>query len=121
MNRCSKDFMTIFEKILNKEISTEFVYEDEKVIAFNDIAPQAKTHLLFIHKEKSENVNDLMDKNAEQVKDLYQAIQKHTRKIGLDKTGFRVVTNLGSDGGQTVFYTHFHVLGGEQLGSFGRP
>ncbi len=112
--------MTIFEKILNKEIPTELVYEDEKVIAFNDISPQAEIHLLFIHKEKSENINDLMDKNPEQVKDLYHAIQKHTRAIGLDKTGFRVVTNLGPHGGQTVFYTHFHVLGGEQLGFFGR-
>ena len=95
--------MTIFEKILNKEIPTEFVYEDENVVAFNDIAPQAKTHILFIHKEKSENVNDLMDVNPEQIKHLYSAIQKYTRETGLDKSGFRVVTNLGSEGGQTGF------------------
>lgn len=112
--------MTIFEKILNKEIPTEFVYEDEKVVAFNDIAPQAKTHLLFIHKEKSSNVNEMMEKNPEQIKDLFSAINKYTKENGLESSGFRVVTNLGAHGCQTVFYTHFHVLGGEQLGSFGR-
>lgn len=112
--------MTIFDKILNKELPTKFVYEDEKVVAFPDISPQAKIHILFIHKEKSENINQMMALNENQVKDLFHAIKKYTEKEKLDELGFRVVSNLGAFGGQTVLYTHFHVLAGEQLGSFGR-
>jgi histidine triad (HIT) family protein len=110
----------IFEKIINKEIPAEIVFENEKVLAFKDIMPQAKIHLLFIHKEKTLNINDMSLNKSEQLQELFNAIRIYTEKEKLDETGFRVVTNLGRDGGQTVFYTHLHVLGGEQLGKFGK-
>lgn len=111
--------VTIFEKILNKEIPCEFIYEDEKVVAFKDIAPQAKEHYLFIHKEKTQNINELALKKPEQLADLFSAIAKFTQDNGLEQSGFRVVTNINRNGGQTVFYTHLHVLGGEPLRGFG--
>lgn len=111
---------TIFERILKKEIPAEIVYEDEKVLAFKDIFPQAPIHLLFIHKEKTENISQMGASNPEQASDIIHAISKYTKREGIDKSGYRVVTNVGRDAGQTVFYTHFHVLSGGKLGSFGQ-
>lgn len=111
--------VTIFEKILNKEIPSEPVYENEKVYAFRDISPMAKEHYLFIHKEKTVNINEIADNRPEDLIDLFEAISEFTQKNGMAESGFRVVTNQGADAGQTVFYTHLHVLGGEKLGKFG--
>lgn len=110
----------IFCKIISGDIPSSKVYENEKVYAFKDLHPLAKEHYLFIHKEHSKNVNEMMDINPDQVRDIYIAIADYTKSSGLDQKGFRVVTNLGEDAGQTVFHTHFHVLSGEKLGSFGR-
>lgn len=109
----------LFCKIIKGEIPSENVYEDEKVLGFKDLYPQAKEHYLFIHKDHTANVNDLTESSPEQLKDLFGGIQKFTSSCELAKNGFRVVTNHGKHGGQTVFHTHFHVLGGEQLGAFG--
>ena len=111
--------VTIFEKILNKEIPSTPVFENEKVYAFRDINPMAKEHYLFIHKDKTENINEMADNRPEDLIDLFEAIAKFTTDNGMTKSGFRVVTNFGADAGQTVFYTHLHVLGGERLGTFG--
>lgn len=111
--------LTIIDKILAKEIPATVVYEDDKVLAFLDIIPQAKTHLLFVHKEKTVDINDMAFEHPEHFTDLFKAIGNHTKESGLDKTGFRIVTNLGQDSGQTIFYTHLHVLGGEKLRGFG--
>ena len=108
----------LFCKIIKGEIPSTKVYEDDHVFGFVDIYPQAKTHLLFIHKVHTSNINEMADEPCT-VGEAFQAIQKYTRSIGLDKNGFRVVTNLGPEAGQTVFHTHFHVLGGEKLGRFG--
>jgi histidine triad (HIT) family protein len=111
--------ITIFEKILNGEIKTDFVYEDAKVVAFRDIMPQAKIHLLFIHREKSVNAIEQGQNNPEHIADIFRAISNYAIQHQLDQTGLRIVTNVGANGGQTVFYTHFHVLAGEQLHGFG--
>jgi histidine triad (HIT) family protein len=112
--------MCIFCKIIKKEIPANIIFEDEKVLGFKDLNPQANVHLLFIHKFHDENINQMSEKNPEHLKDVFSAIQKYSIKSEINKTGFRVVTNLGKDAGQTVFHTHFHVLAGEPLGHFGR-
>lgn len=109
----------IFCKIVKRELPSTEVFENSKVVAFNDLYPQAKTHILFIHKEHTCNVNEMAD-SPEQLADLFKAIKDYTSSTSLEKEGFRVVTNLGHNGRQSVFHTHFHVLGGELLGSFGR-
>lgn len=112
--------ITIFEKILNKQIPAQFVYEDEFVFAIKDIHPQAREHYLFIHKEKTQNINEIAVKKPAQLTQLFLAISKFTHGNDLEKNGFRIVTNINRHGGQTVFYTHLHVLGGEPLAGFGR-
>ena len=109
----------LFCKIIKGDIPSEKVYEDENVLGFKDLYPQAKEHYLFIHKVHTGNVNELTESSPNQLKDLFGGIQKFTSNCDLAKNGFRVVTNHGKHGGQTVFHTHFHVLGGEQLGYFG--
>lgn len=111
----------LFCKIINNEIPANKVYEDEKVLGFVDINPMAKEHYLFIHKVHSENVNEMMGNDPSQAVDILQAIKSFTESNHLVNDGFRVVTNLGKNAGQTVFHTHFHVLGGERLGKFGAP
>jgi histidine triad (HIT) family protein len=112
--------MTIFSKIIKREIPSEIVFENEHVIAFKDIMPQAPIHLLFIHKVETQNINDLMRSKPEQLNQIFQAIAEYTQSQGLEENGFRLVINTNKDAGQTVFHTHVHVLGGGTLGSFGR-
>jgi len=110
----------LFCKIIKGEIPSEKVYSDELVYAFKDIHPMAKIHNLFIHKQHSHDINAMTKDSPDQISDVYKAILKWTQDEQLDSTGFRVVTNCGADAGQTVFHTHFHVLGGEKLGRFGK-
>ncbi len=109
----------LFCKIAAKEIKSDIIYEDQDVVGFKDIAPQAKTHLLFVNKTHTSNINEL-SRNADQLTLLFNAISCYTRKSGLDECGFRLVTNLGVQAGQSVFHTHIHLLAGEPLGRFGR-
>ncbi len=108
----------IFCKIVKGEIPSTKVYEDDKVYGFVDLYPQAKIHLLFIHKSHTKNINE-MALSPEAIGEVFTAIKIYSEQAGLDKNGFRIVTNLGPEAGQTVFHTHFHVLGGEQLKRFG--
>jgi len=109
----------LFCKILNKEIPATFIYEDEHVVGFKDLHPQAKVHNLFIHKEHTSNINSMVESGPEQLAHVFAAIAKFSADEKLDESGFRVVTNLGPNAGQTVFHTHFHLVGGEPLGRFG--
>jgi len=109
----------LFCKIIKGDVSCEKVYEDESTFAFKDINPMAKEHYLFISKSHSKNINEVSDNNPEQLSSIFSAISNFTKDKKLVDSGFRVVTNLGPYGGQTVFHTHFHVLGGEQLRGFG--
>lgn len=109
----------LFCKIHKGEIPSTRVYEDENVIAFRDLYPQAKEHILFIHKRHTKNVNELVATDPAELSDVFLAIKKYTEDSKLTETGFRVVTNFGPDAGQTVFHTHFHLLGGQKLKGFG--
>ncbi len=105
----------LFCKILKKEVPSTCVYENEFVYAFKDINPVAPTHVLFISKKHSSNVNEMVSSDLEGLKEVFKAISDFSKKNGLDESGFRVVNNCGEGGGQTVFHTHFHLLGGKKL------
>jgi histidine triad (HIT) family protein len=102
----------IFCKIANKEIKSDIVYEDEYVVAFPDINPQATVHLLIVPKEHIESPNDIDESNKDLVGHIYIVIKKLAQRYGIDKKGYRIVSNCGNDGGQTVMHLHFHLLGG---------
>ncbi|MBC8588385.1 histidine triad nucleotide-binding protein [Paratissierella segnis] len=104
----------LFCKIINKEIPTEFLYEDDKVVAFNDIDPQAPIHFLIVPKEHIESNDDINDENSHIVSHVFQVAKKLAKENGL-KSGYRIVNNCKEDGGQSVNHIHFHVLGGRQM------
>jgi len=106
----------IFCKIIAEEIPSQKVYEDERVYAFRDIAPQAPQHILVVPKTHIASASDVGAENAVLVADCFAAIAQIAKEQGLD-SGFRVITNSGEDGGQTVYHLHFHVLGGKPLGA----
>ena len=103
----------IFCKIAAHEIPSTIVYEDELVIAFDDLSPQAPVHTLVIPKEHFENIVDGVP--AETLAAMVHAIGEVAKAKGLEQ-GFRVISNVGADAGQTVMHFHMHVLGGEPLG-----
>jgi histidine triad (HIT) family protein len=109
----------IFCKIVDGKIPSTKIYEDDNVIGFKDLRPQALIHQLFIHKKHTKNINDLVKNDPAQLAHLFDAIKSYSEQEGLIEEGFRVVTNLGPNAGQTVFHTHLHLLAGEALGHFG--
>lgn len=106
----------IFCKIINGEIPSSFVYEDENVVAFEDLNPMAPEHILVIPKKHYASLNDIPEDEMVIISDIHKAIQNIAKQRGFDKAGYRVVNNCGSDGGQEVFHIHFHVLAGKTLG-----
>ncbi|MEN1928583.1 histidine triad nucleotide-binding protein [Luteimonas sp. MJ250] len=113
--------MTIFHKIIKREIPVDVVYEDEHLIAFRDIAPQAPVHVLFVPKVDVATLNDLQADQAAVVGRLALAAAAYAKREGFDEDGYRVVMNCNEDGGQTVFQIHLHLLAGAPLGRFGTP
>lgn len=108
----------IFARILRGEIPCSKVYEDEHVLAFNDIAPQAPVHILVIPKGAYVSVVDFgANASAEEIKAFYAAVAKIAAEKGLDETGFRTIANTGINGGQEVPHFHTHILGGKKLGA----
>ena len=104
----------LFCKIIAGEIPSKKVYEDETVYAFRDIAPQAPTHILVIPKTHIGSCNEVTPDNAAVVAHIFTVIPKIAGAEGLTN-GYRVVSNCGSDAGQTVPHLHFHILGGKPL------
>lgn len=96
----------IFCKIANKQIPTEFLYESENVVVFNDLHPKAKTHLLVIPKSHHDSLNELEDVSL--IAEIFDAIKKVTEKLGIKH--FKVHLNTGKEAGQVVFHIHFHIL-----------
>src|SRR5688572_27557894 len=110
---------TIFHKIIRREIPADIVYEDEHMIAFRDIAPQAPVHVLFVPKVDIATLDDLQPSQAEVVGRLAVAAADYARREGFAEAGYRIVMNCNGDGGQTVFQIHLHLLAGAPLGHFG--
>jgi histidine triad (HIT) family protein len=107
--------MTIFEKIIAREIPAKIVAESETWLAFHDISPQAPVHVLVIPKRVIPRVGEAVPEDAYLLGSLLLAVQEVARKLGIHETGFRVVINHGRDGGETVPHLHVHVLGGRPL------
>ncbi|MEY2987047.1 MAG: hypothetical protein RJB13_568 [Pseudomonadota bacterium] len=107
--------VTLFEKILTGEIPCKKVWEDDHVLAFHDIAPQAPVHVLVIPKKKIVNVAAATENEVQTLGRVLLGAQKVAQILGLDESGYRLVFNNGNDGGQTVDYLHCHVLGGRPM------
>lgn len=107
----------IFAKILRGEIPCKKLHEDDHVLAFHDIHPQAPSHILVIPKGAYRDMNDFTAKaSAEEIAALFRALGKIAKDEGLDATGYRVISNCGQNGGQEVPHLHLHLLGGRLLG-----
>lgn len=104
----------IFCKIVNGEIPSVKIYEDEKVLAFRDIAPQSPTHIVLIPKEHYDNILEIPN-DSDIMTYILNAIKEIGKIEGIDNSGFRVVNNCKEDGGQTVSHVHFHILGKRAL------
>jgi len=106
---------TLFAKIIRREIPADIVYEDDDVLAFRDIHPQAPLHVLFIPKTAVATLNDLTDADALAVGKLVLAASRFAKEQGVAENGYRCVINCNRDGGQTVFHLHLHLLAGRQM------
>lgn len=106
---------SLFSKIINREIAAEILYEDDDVLAFSDVNPQAPIHFLVIPKQAIATVNDIQPEQAELVGKMVLAAQKLAKEMGIADDGYRLVMNCNEGAGQTVFHIHLHVLGGRHM------
>ena len=106
----------LFCKIANKELESQYVYEDEKVIAFKDVDPQAPVHVLIIPKKHYTSILNVPDDEMNIIAHIYKVAKKIVKDMGVAKKGFRLINNCGEEGGQSVSHLHFHLLGGRLLG-----
>ena len=106
---------TIFERIVDREADADIVYEDDHVLAFRDIAPQAPVHVLLIPKQHHARHAAVPPENHPVFSHLFAAAQKVARQMKLEQTGYRLVMNNGPAGGETVPHLHLHLLGGRHL------
>ena len=105
----------VFCKIINKEVSSEIAYEDEKVIVFEDIEPKFPVHLLIVPKKHVPSVNHLEPADKELIGELFLVAQKIAKEKNVAETGYRLIFNIGKDAGQTVHHLHLHLMGGRKL------
>lgn len=110
------DKNNIFAKIIRKEIKCNLVYEDDAVIAFHDIAPKAKIHVLVLPKGEFTSFHDFVTNSSTVVHDFFVKVQLIAEKLGLVDDGYRILSNHGKLAGQTVPHFHVHILGGNELG-----
>lgn len=109
MNNC------IFCKIVNKDIPSEIVFEDEDIIVFKDIRPQAPLHLLIVPKQHIADVNELSKDNVDIISKIFLVAKQLALKFNVAENGYRIVVNTGKDAGQEVFHIHFHFLAGRKF------
>jgi histidine triad (HIT) family protein len=106
---------TIFGRIAAGEIPADIVYQDDDLVAFRDLSPQAPTHILVIPRKPIPTLNHLEGADAELVGKLFLATAKVAKQVGIAEAGYRVVINCNAAGGQTVFHLHLHLLGGRAM------
>ena len=106
---------TIFSKIINKEIHADILFENDKILAFRDISPQAPVHFLVIPKKEIRTINDINEEDKSLIGELFIVAKEIAKKEGIDENGYRTIFNCNEHGGQTVYHIHLHVLGGRQL------
>ncbi|MCB1560975.1 MAG: histidine triad nucleotide-binding protein [Xanthomonadales bacterium] len=106
---------TIFSKIIRREIPADIVFENDSVLGFRDLNPQAPVHVLFIPKTPIATLNDVLPEQAELAGQLMVAAAAYARQEGFAEDGYRVVMNCNQHGGQSVYHIHLHLLGGRQM------
>ena len=106
---------TIFQKIINREIPSTILYEDNDVIAIEDINPVSPVHALIIPKKCIETLNDLSEKDATIVAKMILVAKNLAKELKIDQSGYRTIFNCNDDGGQTVYHIHLHLIGGRKL------
>ncbi|MEX0961595.1 MAG: histidine triad nucleotide-binding protein [Simkaniaceae bacterium] len=105
---------TLFQKIINNEVPSEKVFENERFIVIKDIAPKAPVHLLIIPKQVFKSFQEIDHQNLPILAEVGEIAQEMARKFQVEQ-GYRLLTNVGSDAGQTIFHLHFHLIGGKPL------
>ncbi len=105
----------VFCKIVKKELPSEVVYEDERILAFRDVNPVAPLHLLIIPKKHIASVNHLAEEDKELIGEMFFLAQKIAREQGIAESGYRLAFNVGRNAGQTIDHLHLHLIGGKQL------
>lgn len=105
----------VFCSIIEGKIPSQKVYEDDKILCFKDINPEAPIHLIIIPKKHIESINDLENKDVELIGHIFLKVKQIAKELKIDESGYRIVNNCGKDGGQTVPHIHFHLLGGRSL------
>ena len=106
----------IFEKIRDGEEKADIVYKDDYITAFKDIDPNAPVHILIIPNKKIESLNDIQEEDNNYLSNILLGAKNIAKQFNIDQTGYRLITNCGSDGGQEIQYLHFHLVGGLKLG-----
>ena len=105
----------IFCKIINKEIPSNVVFENDKILAFYDIAPQAPVHVVIIPKIHISSANEVNEDNSKYISEIFKTIPEIAKKLGIAESGYRIINNCGKDGCQSVEHIHFHMLGGRKM------
>tara|TARA_B100001109_G_scaffold206682_1_gene173875 strand:- start:57 stop:398 length:342 start_codon:yes stop_codon:yes gene_type:complete len=106
---------TIFTKIINKEIPADILYEDDDILAFRDINPQAPIHFLVIPKKEIRTLNDIEEDDKDLIGKLFIIAKELAKSEGISEEGYRTIFNCNEHGAQTVYHIHLHVLGGRQM------
>ena len=106
----------IFEKIRDGKEKADIVYKDDYITAFKDIDPNAPVHILIIPNKKIESLNEIQEEDSNYLSNILLGAKKIAKQFNIDQTGYRLITNCGSDGGQEIQYLHFHLVGGLKLG-----
>ena len=106
---------SIFEMILDKEIESEIIYEDDEIFAINDINPVAPVHILVIPKKRINTINDLSEEDQNLVGKIVLVAKNLAKKTNINESGYRLLWNTNKDAMQTVFHIHLHLIGGEKL------
>ena len=109
---------SVFEMILDKEIESEIIYEDDDIFSIQDINPVSRIHLLIIPKKRINTINNLSDEDTSLVGKMIQVAKDLAKKFEIDESGYRLIFNTNDDGGQTVYHIHLHLIGGEKLKAF---
>jgi histidine triad (HIT) family protein len=105
----------VFCKIISGDIPCVKIYENDLLLSFRDISPEAPQHVLIIPKKHIDNINELEAADGNIISEVYLAAKNIAKILGIHETGYRIITNCGEDGGQTVKHIHFHLLGGRQM------
>ena len=106
---------TIFQKIIDREIKADIIFENGNIIAFNDINPVAPIHILIVPKKLIESINSIMEEDSKLIGEMFLVAKELAKKLKINESGYRTVFNTNNDGGQTVYHIHLHLIGGRKL------